>query len=277
MSGSGVAATTSATFGTRFDVDRMPAHWLMAHLGKRVLRPGGMETTRWLLDNARVESEDEVIEFAPGLGVTSCELLAHVPRTYVGIEYDRSAASFTKHMLARAGFKQAKVICGNATHVPLHDASATLVLGEAMLSMQSAKYKQAIFAEAHRLLRPGGRYVIHELAVAPDDMDRKQIEAIQKHLSRSIRTGVCIGTVAEWKRWLEESGFEVDRVTTAPMRLLEPGRLVRDEGFTRTIRFLFNVLRTPGAFRRMHDIRSVFRTHAQHLCAVAIIARCAAT
>lgn len=262
-----------AMFDATFNVDKMPAHWLMARLGKRVLRPGGMKTTRWLLDNARVESDDEIIEFAPGLGVTSRELLAHMPRTYVGIECDKSAADFTKHTLTTAGFERAKVICGDAAHVPLLDASATLILGEAMLSMQSTRYKRAIFSEARRLLRPGGRYAIHELAVVPDDIDRKQIKAIQKCLSRSIHTDVCIGTMADWKQWLEESGFEVDKLTTAPMRLLEPGRLVRDEGLTGTARFLFNVLRTPGATRRMRCIRSSFRTHAPHLCAVAIIAR----
>ena len=41
------------------------------------------------------------------------------------------------------------------------------MIGEAMLSMQADTTKEAIVAEAVRLLRPGGRYAIHELALTP--------------------------------------------------------------------------------------------------------------
>jgi hypothetical protein len=34
-----------------------------------------------------------------------------------------------------------------------------------------------------------------------------------RDLSHNLRVGVRIGTVAEWTRWLEESGFEVEAVT----------------------------------------------------------------
>ena len=40
-------------------------HWLLARLGKRVLRPGGMHLTRALLADAGVSNAD-VVEFAPG-------------------------------------------------------------------------------------------------------------------------------------------------------------------------------------------------------------------
>ena len=43
----------------------MPAHWLLARLGKRVLRPGGLGITRALLDGLAVGPEDDVVEFAP--------------------------------------------------------------------------------------------------------------------------------------------------------------------------------------------------------------------
>ncbi len=62
-------------------------------------------------------------------------------------------------------------------------AGATVLVGEAMLSMQTAATKQAILREAHRLLVPGGRYVIHELAVTPDSLDPAEVARIQADLS----------------------------------------------------------------------------------------------
>ncbi|HZB43687.1 MAG TPA: hypothetical protein VE360_00515 [Pyrinomonadaceae bacterium] len=58
---------------------------------------------------------------------------------------------------------------------------------------------------------------------------------------------------------------------TAPMALLEPARVVRDEGFFRALRFAFNVLGDADARRRVFEMRRVFRRHRGQI-AVAITA-----
>jgi SAM-dependent methyltransferase len=273
MSASFIELEHDAPLGAHLEVGRMPAHWLMARLGKRVLRPGGIEMTRWLLENGRIESSDDVIELAPGLGVTAAAILTRGPRSYVGVERDREAARIAEHALARAGYSRVRLLRGDAARVSLPDGSASVILGEAMLSMQTAEKKQAIAAEARRLLRPGGRYLIHELAVEPDGIDPEALQAIQKDLSATIHVGVRIGTLAEWKMWLGRSGFTIESAATAPMRLLEPERVIRDEGVLGAARFVFNALRTPGAVQRLADVRRAFRTHRANLCGVAIVAR----
>ncbi|WP_369226508.1 hypothetical protein AB5J52_37995 [Streptomyces sp. R39] len=54
--------------GAGLDAVRMPGHWLPARLGKRVLRPGGAELTRWMPDAPGVDPQDRVVEPAAGLG-----------------------------------------------------------------------------------------------------------------------------------------------------------------------------------------------------------------
>ena len=259
--------------GARLDVQKMPAHWLLAHLGKRVLRPGGLEMTRWLLDRGGIGADDKVIEFAPGLAGTASLILARAPRTYTGVEKDEQAARFAEDALARAGFAQARVVRGNAASPPLESETVTVIVGEAMLSMQLLPNKRAIMSEARRLLEPGGRYLIHELAIAPDTLDAATIARIQGDLSSVIHVGVRIGTVRDWTEWLTEAGFSVEETTTLPMRLLEPGRLLSDEGPAGMLRLLWNALRTPGAVRRLRAVRGVFRANRRHLCAVGIVAR----
>jgi len=68
--------------GSELDVAKMPGHWLLARLGKRVLRPGGLKLTRELLDGLAIGPADEVVEFAPGLGVTARMILQHKPQRY---------------------------------------------------------------------------------------------------------------------------------------------------------------------------------------------------
>jgi ubiquinone/menaquinone biosynthesis C-methylase UbiE len=259
--------------GAGLDVGRMPAHWLMARLGKRVLRPGGRETTRWLLHHAAIGPDDDVIELAPGLGHTATSILSRRPRSYTGVDRDEAAGRTAALALARAGFPDARVLHADAGAVPLDDGSATVIVGEAMLSMQTAASKQAILSEAFRLLRPDGRYVIHELALTPEAGEPVRRARVQAALSAAIHVGVRIGTVHDWATWLEEAGFEIQDVMQAPMRLLELDRLIADEGIPGTARFVANVIRTPGAARRLREVRRVFRAHRFDLCAVGLIAR----
>ena len=74
--------------GAHLDISRMPGHWLLARMGKRVLRPGGLEITHKMLEALAVSSSDHVVEFAPGLGITTRLVLASNPASYVGIERD---------------------------------------------------------------------------------------------------------------------------------------------------------------------------------------------
>ena len=69
-------STTLARPGEGLKTEKMPGHWVLARLGKRVLRPGGMELTRRMLKRLAIKPSDEVIEFAPGMGTTARLTLA---------------------------------------------------------------------------------------------------------------------------------------------------------------------------------------------------------
>ena len=153
--------------GSELKADKMPGHWLLARMGKRVLRPGGIELTRQMIDALGIESSDHVVEFAPGLGATARLTLQERPASYTGVERDATAAGIVaKHL---HGDVQ-RCIVGRAEETGLPDACATVVYGEAMLTMQPPETKARIVREAFRLLRPGGRYGIHELSLVPPDL-----------------------------------------------------------------------------------------------------------
>ena len=170
--------------GEELDVAKTPGHWLLARLGKRVLRPGGLGTTQALLAELGIGPGDSVVEFAPGLGVTARMILKRKPRSYVGIERDSKAAQWTARQLPEQS--NVSVAVGAADRTALAADSASIVLGEAMLSMQTQAHKAENVAEAFRLLRPGGHYGIHELAIIPDEMRREQKHEIDRALSTAI-------------------------------------------------------------------------------------------
>src|ERR1043166_9284441 len=85
--------TITAAPGASLSQQKMPGHWVLARLGKRVLRPGGMELTRRMIAALTIVSADDLIEFAPGLGITAQLALKRHPASYTAVERDPAAAA----------------------------------------------------------------------------------------------------------------------------------------------------------------------------------------
>ncbi|PRC46119.1 SAM-dependent methyltransferase, partial [Mycobacterium sp. ITM-2017-0098] len=156
-----------------------------------------------------------------------------------------------------------------ATGLP--DASADVVVGEAMLTMQGDKAKRAIVAEAFRVLRPGGRYAIHELGLSPDELPQDVKDDIRRDMSRAIKVNARPLTTAEWTHLLAEAGFEIETVDHAPMALLKPARVLADEGLVGALRIVGNLIRRPAARRRVIGMRGTFQRYRHALTAVAVV------
>ncbi len=139
--------------------------------------------------------------------------------------------------------------------------------------MQGPVQKARMVGEAFRLLQPGGRYGIHELCFRPDTVPEQIKTEVQTRLSESIRVGARPLTAREWRALLEQEGFEVNHESLAPMRLLEPGRLLRDEGPWGPGRFIWNVVRDRDARARVTAMRRIFRKYASQLSAIILVAR----
>lgn len=251
------------------DLDKAPGHWLLARMGKRVLRPGGRELTEKLVTALNITPEDDVVEFAPGLGFTAGLVLQCRPRCYVGIERDEAAAAEARRVLDGAS---RRIIVGDALQSGLDSGCALVVYGEAMLTMQADSQKLKIAQEAARLLKSGGRYGIHELCLKPDNIAESLKQEVQRKLAQVIRVNARPLTVEEWKALLAQAGLRVEAVFTNRMHLLKPARMVADEGLLRALRIAFNILRTPAARRRVLQMRAVFNRYADHLGAVALVA-----
>lgn len=247
----------------------MPGHWMLARLGKRVLRPGGLELTRRMLAGVDIGPADHVVEFGPGLGTTAELALRAVPASYTGIERDEAAA---RRVGSRLAGPNRRCLARPAHDTRLPDGSATVVYAEATVTLEAEEGKRRILAEAHRLLAPGGRLGLHELLLVPDDLAEDHKAEIQRQLSRSIRVRARPLTRTEWRQLLESEGFQVVFEATAPMHLLKVRRFVADEGVSGTLRFLANALRRPEALRRLGNMWMTFQRHRRHLAAIGLVA-----
>lgn len=249
-------------------LEKMQGHWVLARAGKRVLRPGGLALTRRMVEALTISSADRVVEFAPGLGVTARMILRNKPLAYWGVERDPTAASRLKALLPEG---VARISQAPAEHTGLPDTCASVVYGEAMLSMQSPEQKRRIFSEARRLLALGGRYGIHELCFRPEGISDRMRREIEAEISKEIHVGVQLLCYSEWVNLFEQHGLKVIWCGEAELDLLEPRRMLQDEGILRCLKIAFNVASDSRLRQRIIGIRRIFRRYREHLGAISIV------
>lgn len=252
------------------DPARAPAHWVLARIGKRVLRPGGRRLTLGLLDRLAITEQDRVVELAPGVGGTTPLILERGPAGYIGVERDPHGAALVQDMLAGTTHTCRRA---DAQDTGLDDAGATVVLGEAYLSMLPDPAKSRVIAEAFRVLEPGGRFGLHELALVPDGLPAAEQEGVRRKLGDALHVGARPLTITDWRRLLENAGFVVVEQALVPMGLLRPRRLLQDEGMLRAMRIVGRIACNRKIRERVRIMRRTFEQLDGCIGAVGMVAR----
>ncbi|MDH0674408.1 MULTISPECIES: methyltransferase domain-containing protein [unclassified Empedobacter] len=251
-------------------IEKMSGHWVLAKVGKKVLRPGGKQMTDKMIKLLDINSTDHVVEFAPGLGYTANITLQKNPKTYIGIDLEEA---IVKDLNLKFGNEKTTFKLANAAQTELDNESQTKVYGEAMLTMHADHRKSEIIQEAFRILKNQGIYAIHELALKPDLISEEIKKEIQRELAETMKVNARPLTIEEWKNRLINEGFEIITIETAEMHLLEPSRLIDDEGFNGFMTIVKNIATQPEIRERVIKMKKIFKKYEEHLCATVIMAK----
>jgi phospholipid N-methyltransferase len=254
---------TKTIFDT--DIANLPAYLLLAKLGKKVLRPGGVVFSKQLLSSVPIMLK-HVLEFAPGRGVTADLIIRKNPSTYTGVEHH---ADFASQLQFESPCH--RIMTGSMTQTHLPDSAYDVVVGEAFLSLQSDEKKREVLREAFRLLKPGGVYILHELSVVSGNMSEEGYQQLLAEMRGKLKVNATPLRTGQWKMLVKEVGFTIKRSFQQPMALLNRERLIEDEGILNVLRILWNVLREPGALKRIRSIRSLFTAYQNDLAAIGLI------
>lgn len=249
-------------------VEQLPAHWIMANIGKRILRPGGKVLTLQMIENLKINGESDVVEFSPGLGVTSNVSLKKMPKSYTAVEQNPFSQM---HIPEQVGETEIGVINASVSETGLDSESVNVVYGEAFLTMQSPKVKEEIMHEANRILKKSGRFGIHEICL-DNHISEQQREILNQELSDAIKSSVTPLTVNEWIQYVEKQGFQTVRVIVNDLRLLKLRKIYNEEGFLRTVRIVTNVMLKSPYRKRIFGMKKVFSKHSKYIKSLIIIA-----
>ncbi|HGN1704252.1 TPA: class I SAM-dependent methyltransferase [Providencia rettgeri] len=218
-------------------------HKFLARLGKKRLRPGGKIATQWLLEQAGLHKESQVLEVACNMGTTAIEIASQFHCHITGIDMDKQAlAQAQKNVENHSLADLITIQMADASKLPFEDNSFDVVINEAMLTMYGNKAKAKLLQEYFRVLKPGGCLLTHDIAFK----DVQNAEAISSQMHQAIHVKAQPLPQAEWIDLFKQAGFQNVMSTTGPMTLLSPKGLIYDEGLFGTLKIIRNALRTEN-------------------------------
>jgi predicted O-methyltransferase YrrM len=235
-------------------------HEVMAAAGKKILRPGGKAATEQLFQWAEFKAGETVLELASSFGYSAIALAKRYGVRVVGVEKNPESVARARANIQAAGLEdQVQVIEGDIFHLEQIPGQFDYVLAEAILTMQSIPGKAKILQGIRDRLKPGGKFLCHELIAN----DRE--EEIHRALAAAIRANSTPLSAANWMTACETAGLQVLQHQTGSMGLLNPARILQDEGLMDAIKFFWNVLTHPQVRDRLLTIRRVFKQYEQEL------------
>ncbi|KAH9860886.1 hypothetical protein IAQ61_010621 [Plenodomus lingam] len=111
--------------------------------------------------------------------------------------------SKARHNAATSNTPNVTFLQSRITSINLPDAYADLIISNCVINLVPHDEKHRVFAEMHRLLKPGGRVAVSDIltwAPLPEDL--------QKNVALYVSCVAGASTKAEYERWLGEAGFE---------------------------------------------------------------------
>lgn len=252
---------------TPLNLDSISGHQVLAAAGKKILRPGGRMATQQLLQLANFAPGETVLEVAASFGETAIALSKQFGVRVIGIEKNPDSVVRARANIEAAGITSlVEVIEGDVFQLDQVSEQFDYVLAEAILTMQSPIGKAKALRNIHDRLKPGGRFLSHELMVKSE----REAE-IHQTLAQMLRVNSTPLTEAHWIEAFETAGLNVLQYQIGKMGLLDPTRIIKDEGWFDAAKFFWNLLTQTQLRQHILAMRQIFQQYRRDLGYITLI------
>ena len=221
---SGEALARVARLGyAKEDVDQAPEGAIMS---QGCGNPGAI---------AALQPGEVVLDLGSGGGLDCFLAARRVGPTgrVIGVDMTPDMLSRARETAANNGFDNVEFRLGEIEHLPVADGTADVIISNCVINLSPDK--PAVFREAYRALKPGGRLAISDsVATAPLPEEARQ----DMELWSACISGATY--IADLEAILREAGFEQVRIqpkdeSRAMIRAWAPGSNVQDYVLSATI------------------------------------------
>jgi ubiquinone/menaquinone biosynthesis C-methylase UbiE len=229
---------------TAEEIHALDPYQLMAELGKTVIHPGGGRSTEELLTMAALRRGQRVLDAGCGIGTTAAEIARRFDCEVVALDINESNLDRARCTIEQIGVDdRVTVRRGDIEELNFADETFDAVIVEAVTMFV---HRRRSAAEVVRVCRKGGRVVDHEF------IWRKPPPPGPRELFMGkVCPGIDFDTEDDWTSLYGAAGLEELATTTGPFAMMTPAGFLRDEGASRTVRFLGRALSRPAYVRKM--------------------------
>ncbi len=160
---------------------------------------------------AAMRPGEVVVDLGSGAGFDAFLAARRIGETgrVIGVDMTHEMLNKARANAARLGLSNVEFRLGEIEHLPIADNAADVIISNCVINLSPDK--AAVFAEAFRVLKPGGRVAVSDVVM---------LKPLPPELAavRDLFTG-CVGgaaTVADLSRWLEQAGFFDIRIDPKP-------------------------------------------------------------
>jgi arsenite methyltransferase len=169
----------------------------------------------YFFDLAGLGEGERVIDLGSGSGmdVFFAALQVGASGAVTGIDFTTEQLSKSRRLAAEAGFDQVEFREGRIEQLPADDASVDCVISNGVINL--SPQKGTVFAEAARVLRPGGRLAIADIVC---EQQLKESIVCDADLWAS-----CIGGAAQqdaYREAIEAAGLRIEDIRRNPYEFI---------------------------------------------------------
>jgi SAM-dependent methyltransferase len=226
------------------DVARLDPYQFMAVIGKRVIHPGGRQSSETLFRMAKFSSEHRVLDVGCGVATSAIQIARRFGSQVTAVDISPLMLRLAEANVRTAGLgERITVEPGDILALTYADGTFDRVVAEAVTMFVD---RPRAAAELVRLCVPGGRVLATEFFWRkPPTLEAREIFLGQ------VCPGMEIDTLEDWVEVYQAAGLSDIQVESGPFEMMTPRGFLSDEGFVHSMAVMGRVMPRPAYVRKM--------------------------
>lgn len=229
---------------TKEEINHLDPYQFMAELGKKVIHPGGRQSTKQVYQMADLQPGMRVLDIGCGVATTAIDIAKKFNCDVVASDIDQKMVDKALQNVQHAHLPdKIKIAKADIQQMPFADNEFDVVIVEAVTMFVDRK--KAV-SEIARVCKSGGKVIEHEFI-----WRKKPTAAARRIFEGEICPGIKFDTAEDWIKLYDENEFKNEDSVTGGFVMMSPIGFLKDEGIGGTLKLMAKAFSRLAYMKKM--------------------------